>query len=76
MMNMMSIEGKYIAIILLAGLFFGSTSCQRERSSATGWEYNNPKNGGFYKAPFLEQETGIVRKASISHLAPRPANVW
>ncbi|HAW51398.1 MAG TPA: gliding motility lipoprotein GldJ [Flavobacteriales bacterium] len=57
-MSMISVKGKYIAVVLFAGLFFASTSCQRERSNATGWEYNNPKNGGFFKAPFLEQETG------------------
>ena len=37
-------------------LFF--TSCKREQSGATGWEYNNSKNGGFQKVPYLEQETG------------------
>ncbi len=42
-----------VSIAVIAG--FG---CQRERSSATGWEYNNPKNGGFEKIPYLEQETG------------------
>jgi formylglycine-generating enzyme required for sulfatase activity len=55
---MMSVKGKFLAVSLLAGLVFAGSSCQRERSGATGWEYNNPKNGGFYKAPFLEQETG------------------
>lgn len=29
-----------------------------ETSSITGWDYNNPKNGGFQKVPFSEQETG------------------
>jgi len=33
-------------------------SCGREYSTATGWEYNNPNNGGFQKFPFLDQETG------------------
>ncbi len=34
------------------------TSCSYERSSITGWNYNDPKNGGFQKVPFEEQETG------------------
>lgn len=33
-------------------------SCQSETSSVTGWEYNNPDNGGFQKIDYLEQETG------------------
>lgn len=33
-------------------------SCSYDRSSVTGWNYNDPKNGGFEKAPFEEQETG------------------
>lgn len=36
----------------------GLQSCRYEQSSATGWNYNDPKNGGFEKAPFVEQETG------------------
>ena len=32
-------------------------SCAKERSTATGWEYNDYKNGGFEKYP-AEQETG------------------
>jgi gliding motility-associated lipoprotein GldJ len=34
------------------------SSCMKESSTATGWEYNNPENGGFEKAHFVEQETG------------------
>lgn len=33
-------------------------SCSREASSVTGWDYNNPKQGGFQKVPFVDQETG------------------
>lgn len=55
---MRRVKGKIIASGLIMSLIMISSSCQRERSGATGWEYNNPKNGGFYKAPFLEQETG------------------
>jgi len=43
---------------LLASLYFLS-SCSSEVSSTTGWEYNNPDNGGFeYYGDYFEQETG------------------
>ncbi|MBK9759546.1 MAG: SUMF1/EgtB/PvdO family nonheme iron enzyme [Flavobacteriales bacterium] len=34
------------------------SSCQFEKSGATGWNFNDSKNGGFEKAPFEEQENG------------------
>jgi gliding motility-associated lipoprotein GldJ len=34
------------------------SSCSREKSSSTGWEFNNADNGGFEKIPYVEQETG------------------
>ncbi len=34
------------------------SSCQFEKSGATGWNYNDSKNGGFEKSIFEEQETG------------------
>ena len=33
-------------------------SCSKDRSGITGWNYNDPKNGGFEKVPYEEQETG------------------
>src|SRR5882757_3647668 len=33
-------------------------SCGKEKSSVTGWNYNDPKNGGFQVVPYDEQETG------------------
>jgi sulfatase modifying factor 1 len=33
-------------------------SCTKEKSSVTGWNYNDPKNGGFEVVPYDEQETG------------------
>ena len=33
-------------------------SCAKDRSNTTGWDYNNPKNGGFEVVPYEEQETG------------------
>lgn len=41
---------------IVGGLFL--SSCSKENSSATGWDYNNPNNGGFQKVPFVDQETG------------------
>tara|TARA_Y100000782_G_scaffold115547_1_gene159917 strand:+ start:4865 stop:6373 length:1509 start_codon:yes stop_codon:yes gene_type:complete len=41
---------------ILSSLFF--SACQHERSSSTGWNYNDRKNGDFQKMPFVEQETG------------------
>ena len=43
--------------IALTGMLVLS-SCSKERSSATGWEFNNYKNGGFEKFDAREQETG------------------
>ncbi len=34
------------------------SSCSRESSSSTGWDYNSPAQGGFQRVPFLDQETG------------------
>jgi len=46
---------KLLSLSFVASMMF---SCAREYSNATGWEYNNPNNGGFQKFPFLDQETG------------------
>jgi gliding motility-associated lipoprotein GldJ len=46
---------KYATFVLLTAITF---SCTREASSSTGWDFNNPKNGGFQKVPFVDQETG------------------
>ena len=48
---------KYLFLLILAiPLLF--SSCSKESSSATGWDYNDPNNGGFQKSPYFEQETG------------------
>ena len=52
-----------IAIILLASLFLASCSLFKKNknanvSSTTGWEYNNPDNGGFEVTLGAEQKTG------------------
>src|SRR3989337_1999888 len=33
-------------------------SCGKQTSQMTGWNYNDPKNGGFEVVPYEEQETG------------------
>lgn len=45
------------ALLLLGGMILLS-SCGKERSGSTGWAHNDLNNGGFEKAPFVEQETG------------------
>jgi formylglycine-generating enzyme required for sulfatase activity len=44
-----------LAAIAVASIF---TSCDKERSGATGWAYNDEKNGGFERQDYVEQETG------------------
>ncbi len=45
---------KFIAV---AAVLF-TVGCKKDQSSTTGWEYNQPKNGGFEVVPYEEQETG------------------
>ena len=45
-----------LMIAIVAGVAI--SSCSRDYSSTTGWDYNNPKQGGFQKVPFVDQETG------------------
>jgi formylglycine-generating enzyme required for sulfatase activity len=45
-------------LMLLLGSVIVLSYCQKERSSATGWAYNDPENGGFERVQFTEQETG------------------
>jgi len=50
---------RVLQVTALAALVaFSATSCKYEQSGATAWNYNDERNGGFEKAPFLEQETG------------------
>src|SRR5437868_15254111 len=50
---------KYIGVgtMAVAGILFIS-SCKEETSNITGWNYNDPNNGGFQKVAYAEQETG------------------
>jgi formylglycine-generating enzyme len=45
------------ACLFLAGTAILS-SCYKEKSSVTGWNYNDPANGGFEVIQYTEQETG------------------
>ncbi len=53
-----------LALLFLTMIFIASlSSCsifggKHERSRTTGWEYNNPENGGFEVSPVREQLTG------------------
>jgi gliding motility-associated lipoprotein GldJ len=47
---------KNILVLVVAGSLF--YSCGKDSSSATGWAYNNKKNGGFERVAYTEQETG------------------
>jgi formylglycine-generating enzyme required for sulfatase activity len=47
---------KSFITLLIAPMIF--LSCGFEKSSITGWNFNDPSNGGFQKVPFEEQETG------------------
>lgn len=43
-------------VFLFAAVFMAS--CGKEKSAVTGWNYNDPKNGGYEVAAYDEQETG------------------
>lgn len=53
---MKQFTGYTLLIMCAATMLF--SACTKERSNSTGWAYNDPKNGGFEKARFVEQETG------------------
>ena len=44
-----------VLIVIVIGTL---VSCGSEQSSITGWNFNDTRNGGFEKTPFMEQETG------------------
>ena len=52
--------------LLIAGTA-ALSGCQFEKSGATGWNYNDSKNGGFEKAAFEDQENGPGRMMCIIH---------
>jgi gliding motility-associated lipoprotein GldJ len=48
----------YLICFIFITCLISSCGTEYETSSITGWDYNNPKNGGFQKVPYSEQETG------------------
>src|SRR5688572_8963355 len=54
-MNMKKQFGK---IVMVIGGVVLSSSCGKDMSLTTGWEYNQPKNGGFEVPGYTGQETG------------------
>jgi gliding motility-associated lipoprotein GldJ len=52
----MKMQGRKLIVCVAASLML--IGCGRERSNTTGWEYNQPRNGGFQKVPYFDQETG------------------
>ncbi|NVO21433.1 MAG: gliding motility lipoprotein GldJ [Bacteroidetes bacterium] len=49
---------KVVSVVLFAASLVMAASCTKEASRSTGWEYNNPKNGGFEVVPYKEPITG------------------
>ena len=49
---------KKILFFAVIGSFFLSVSCVSDTSNSTGWNYNDPENGGFENVDYWEQETG------------------
>lgn len=49
---------KLAALALFAATFVLSVSCKKEASRTTGWNYNDPKNGGFESVAYKEPITG------------------
>ena len=52
----MKLSKLYLA--LAVPYVLGMASCGKEKSSVTGWNYNDTKNGGFEVAKYQGQETG------------------
>ena len=48
----------FLTFTFTVGLVLILTSCKKQNSATTGWEYNNPKNGGFAVTDFAGQLTG------------------
>ncbi|MCX6352421.1 MAG: SUMF1/EgtB/PvdO family nonheme iron enzyme [Bacteroidetes bacterium] len=50
---------KNLILVAVAGVSLALASCgSKEKSSTTGWNYNDKKWGGFEKLDYREQETG------------------
>lgn len=54
----MKFVSKSLASIAVLSTVILLMSCGKNRSGATGWAYNDEKNGGYDRPEFIEQETG------------------
>jgi formylglycine-generating enzyme len=54
----MILKNTSLSFLLIFALSALISSCAKERSRTTGWEYNDPKVGGFEVTPYREQITG------------------
>ena len=55
----MKLKNSYLLPIFLASIIVFTSCGSKDSSSVTGWDYNNPDNGGFeYYNGYFEQETG------------------
>ncbi|HLV53662.1 MAG TPA: SUMF1/EgtB/PvdO family nonheme iron enzyme [Cryomorphaceae bacterium] len=52
------LTGYVFAALASTAAILSLSSCSYETSNATGWNYNDSRNGGFEKVPYYEQETG------------------
>ncbi len=48
----------FLSAFIVLGTVALLSSCSKEKSATTGWEYNDPKNGGFEVAEYKGQMTG------------------
>jgi formylglycine-generating enzyme len=49
---------KILSVMAVCAALVWLNSCKKDVSPTTGWQYNNPKNGGFEMVPYMQQETG------------------
>ncbi len=54
----MKMKRSNLYLFLTVLLLLGASSCGKEKSSTTGWNYNDSKNGGFQVQKNHEQELG------------------
>jgi gliding motility-associated lipoprotein GldJ len=51
-------NSKLFIYVAALGILFSQSACKKEKSSVTGWNYNDAKWGGFEKYDYKGQETG------------------
>lgn len=51
-------RNKILIISAILAIIFVISSCKKQTSPTTGWNYNDPRFGGFETHPGYEQETG------------------